>query len=103
MTKRLYVGNISFGMTDEDLKEVFAPHGTVAFARVIKDRDTGRSKGFAFIEMSSETEARQAMTALNGREVEGRTLTINEARPRLEMPRSEGQRSYSPRRYSGVR
>jgi RNA recognition motif-containing protein len=98
LTKRLYVGNISYGMTEGDLEQVFSAHGTVEFARVIKDRDTGRSKGFAFVEMSNEEEARNAIAALNGQEVNGRTLTINEARPR-----AEAQRSYSPSRYSAAR
>jgi RNA recognition motif-containing protein len=82
--KKLYVGNLSFDMTDHDLHQRFEPHGTVASAQVIMDRDTGRSKGFGFVEMGSEDQAQAAVAALNGQEVNGRTLTVNEARPREE-------------------
>jgi RNA recognition motif-containing protein len=84
MGKRLYVGNLSFGTTDETLHQLFAAHGTVASAQVIMDRDTGRSKGFGFVEMSSDQEAQAAIAALNGQEVDGRDLTVNEARPKPE-------------------
>jgi RNA recognition motif-containing protein len=82
MGKKLYVGNLAFGVTDAELQQMFAAHGTVQSAQVIMDRDTGRSKGFGFVEMSSDQEAQAAAQALNGREVNGRALTVNEARPK---------------------
>jgi RNA recognition motif-containing protein len=84
MGKKLYVGNLAYGIGDSDLLRLFEPHGTVQSAQVIMDRDTGRSKGFGFVEMGSEQEAQAAITALNGTEVEGRALTVNEARPKPE-------------------
>jgi cold-inducible RNA-binding protein len=84
VAKKLYVGNLSYGTTDSDLQSLFGPHGTVQSAQVIMDRDTGRSKGFGFVEMDSGEQAQAAITALNGREVNGRALTVNEARPREE-------------------
>ena len=84
MSKKLYVGNLAYGITNSDLEEMFAAHGSVQSAQVIVDRDTGRSKGFGFVEMESDQEARAAIGALNGKEIEGRTLTVNEARPREE-------------------
>jgi RNA recognition motif-containing protein len=84
MGKKLYVGNLSYGISDSDLQQMFGPHGTVQSAQVIMDRDTGRSKGFGFVEMSSDQEAQAAIAALNGKEVEGRNLTVNEARPKTE-------------------
>jgi RNA recognition motif-containing protein len=86
----LYVGNLSYGMTDSDLQNLFAAHGTVQSAQVIKDRDTGRSKGFGFVEMNSGEEAQAAIAALNGQEVNGRALTVNEARPREDRGGSRG-------------
>ena len=82
MGKKLYVGNLDHGVTDSALEQMFAAHGTVESARVIMDRDTGRSKGFGFVEMGSDQEAQAAIAALNGKEVDGRSLTVNEARPR---------------------
>src|SRR5947209_9882204 len=82
MGKKLYVGNLTYGVTDSDLEQMFAPHGTVQSAQVIKDRDTGRSKGFGFVEMGTDQEAQAAIAALSGKEVEGRQLTVNEAKPR---------------------
>jgi len=84
MGKKLYVGNLPYGVNDADLQQIFGEHGTVQSAQVIMDRDTGRSKGFGFVEMSSDAEAQTAITKLNGAEVEGRTLTVNEARPKTE-------------------
>ena len=81
MATKLYVGNLPYGVSDTDLEAMFAPHGTVQSAQVIMDRETGRSKGFGFVEMSNGNEATAAITALNGKEVEGRKLTVNEARP----------------------
>lgn len=82
MGKKLYVGNLSYGVTDGTLEQMFAAHGSVRSAQVIIDRDTGRSKGFGFVEMGTDQEAQAAIAALNGKEVEGRTLTVNEARPK---------------------
>jgi RNA recognition motif-containing protein len=84
MGKKLYVGNLTYGVTDSDLETMFAPHGTVQSAQVIMDRDTGRSKGFGFVEMGSDQEAQTAIQAMNGKEVDGRALTVNEARPKTE-------------------
>ena len=84
MGKKLYVGNLAYGIGDGDLQRLFEPHGAVQSAQVIMDRDTGRSKGFGFGEMGSDAEAQAAITALNGTEVEGRALTVNEARPKPE-------------------
>jgi cold-inducible RNA-binding protein len=84
VAKKLYVGNLSYGTTDSDLQTLFGSHGTVQSAQVIVDRDTGHSKGFGFVEMDSGEQAQAAITALNGREVNGRALTVNEARPREE-------------------
>lgn len=80
--KKLYVGNLSFDSTDAELRQLFEPHGSVESAKVATDRDTGRSRGFGFIEMSSNSDAEAAIAALNGREVGGRALVVNEARPK---------------------
>ena len=82
MGKKLYVGNLAYGVSDGDLQQLFEAHGTVQSAQVIMDRDTGRSKGFGFVEMGSDQEAQTAIAALNGKEIDGRSLTVNEARPR---------------------
>ena len=84
MGMRLYVGNLSYNMTNETLEELFAEHGQVKSAQVVQDRDTGRSKGFGFVEMADGGEANAAIQALNLKEVDGRALTVNEARPREE-------------------
>ena len=92
MAKKLYVGNLPYGTTDSDLQSLFGSHGTVQSAQVIMDRGKGRSKGFGFVEMDSGEQAQAAITALNGQEVNGRALTVNEARPREERGdrRSQG-------------
>jgi cold-inducible RNA-binding protein len=82
MSKKLYVGNISFQTSSQDLQQLFAQAGTVESASVIEDRDTGQSKGFAFVEMSTDEEAAAAIEQFNGKEVGGRALKVNEARPR---------------------
>jgi RNA recognition motif-containing protein len=82
--KKLYVGNLGYGVTSSELETMFATFGTVQSAQVIEDRDTGRSKGFAFVEMGSDQEAQAAIQGLNGKEHDGRALTVNEARPREE-------------------
>jgi cold-inducible RNA-binding protein len=84
MGKRLYVGNLSYNMDSSELEQLFAQHGTVTSAEVIQDRMTGRSKGFAFVEMGTDEEAQAAIAALNGQENNGRALTVNEAKPREE-------------------
>jgi cold-inducible RNA-binding protein len=92
MGAKLYVGNLSFDVANSDLEEMFAPHGSIRSAQVITDRDTGRSKGFGFVEMSSDGEASAAIAELNGREFKGRALTVNEAKPREDRG---GDRSYA--------
>lgn len=90
MGKKLYVGNLSYETTNSDLQNLFAPHGTVQSAQVIMDRETSRSKGFGFVEMDSDGPAQAAIAALNGQEVNGRTLTVNEARPREDRGGGRG-------------
>lgn len=80
MSKKLYVGNLSYNTTADDLREAFSQYGAVTSASVISDRDTGRSRGFGFVEMESGAE--EAVEAMNGQDLQGRTLTVNEARPR---------------------
>src|SRR5438046_1114746 len=92
MGKKLYVGNLAYGITDSDLQQLFEAHGTVQSAQVIMDRDTGRSKGFGFVEMGSDQEAQAAIAALNGKEIEGRALTVNEARPKTDGGGGGGSR-----------
>ena len=87
MGKKLYVGNLGYDVTDGDLAKMFEPHGTVQSAQVVMDRDTGRSKGFGFVEMGSDQEAQAAIAALNGNDAGGRSLTVNEARPKTEGAR----------------
>ena len=82
MGRRLYVGNLGYGVTDSDLQQLFAGHGTVDSASVISDRSTGQSKGFGFVEMSSNAEAEAAIAALDGKELGGRAIKVNEAKPR---------------------
>ncbi len=84
MSKKLYVGNLSYNTTGSDLERLFAQHGQVNSAEVIADRASGRSKGFGFVEMASNDEADAAIAALNGQQHDGRTLTVNEARPKTE-------------------
>ncbi|HWP86044.1 MAG TPA: RNA-binding protein [Terriglobia bacterium] len=89
--KNLFVGNLSFQTTDSELTSLFEPFGTVSKVQVITDRDTGQSRGFAFVEMSNDEEATSAIGALNGKEVNGRALNVNEARPKKERsPRGGG-------------
>ncbi|MDM7914282.1 MAG: RNA recognition motif domain-containing protein [Candidatus Eisenbacteria bacterium] len=82
MGNKLYVGNLNFTVNNQDLEDLFAQYGTVQSAQVVMDRDTGRSKGFGFVEMGSDEEAQGAISALNGQQFRGRPLTVNEARPR---------------------
>jgi RNA recognition motif-containing protein len=90
MGRKLYVGNLNYDVDSSALQEMFAPYGTVESAEVIQDRDTGRSKGFGFVQMGSDAEAQAAIQALSGQENGGRNLTVNEAKPREERPRSGG-------------
>jgi RNA recognition motif-containing protein len=90
MGKKLYVGNLTYQVTDAELEQMFAPHGSVQSAQVIMDRDTGRSKGFGFVEMGSDQEAQAAIQALHGQQVDGRTLTVNEAKPREDRGGGRG-------------
>jgi RNA recognition motif-containing protein len=86
MGNKLYVGNLSYSVRDEDLQQAFAQFGTVSSAKVMMDRDTGRSKGFGFVEMGSDAEAQSAINGMNGQAIDGRALVVNEARPREERP-----------------
>jgi RNA recognition motif-containing protein len=90
MGKKLYVGNLSYEVEASELEQLFGAHGQVVSAQIISDRDTGRSKGFGFVEMSSDDEATAAIAALNGQQHNGRALTVNEARPREERPGGGG-------------
>src|SRR5512145_2733745 len=90
MAKKMYVGNLGYAVTDSELTKLFEPHGTVQSAQVIMDRDTGRSKGFGFVEMKTSQEGQAAIAALNGQQVGGRALTVNEARPKTEGGRGGG-------------
>ena len=92
MSKNLYVGNLAFSTTSDDLQEAFGQYGTVTRAQVIMDRETGRSRGFGFVEMADGAD--EAIAAMNGAQFQGRTLTVNEAKPREERPRSGGGGGY---------
>jgi RNA recognition motif-containing protein len=87
MSNKLYVGNLSFRVTNEDLQEYFAAAGAVESANVVFDRETGRSRGFGFVEMASESDANAAIAQFNGQEYDGRNMVVNEARPRDDRPR----------------
>ena len=89
---RIYVGNLSFNTEEQSIQELFSQHGDVSSVAIIPDRETGRSRGFGFVEMPNENEGRAAIEAMNGSEVDGRRLTVNEARPRAE--RGGGGRRY---------
>lgn len=107
MGKKLYVGNLSYNVDSSSLQQLFTPYGTVESAEVIADRGTGRSKGFGFVEMGSDAEAQAAIAGLNGKEHDGRALTVNEAKPRESRPGGRGgpggggggQRGYGRNRY----
>ncbi len=94
MGKKLYVGNLAYSVNDSVLEQLFEAHGTVQSVQVILDRDTGRSKGFGFVEMGSDQEAQAAIAALNGKNVDGRNLTVNEARPREDRGGGGGRGGY---------
>ena len=101
MGKKLYVGNLSYDVDSAQLEELFGAHGTVVSANVISDRYTGQSKGFGFVEMSSDEEAKAAMSALDGQEFGGRTLRVNEARPRENRGGGGGRRDRGGGGYGG--
>ena len=90
MNKKLYVGGLSYSVTDSQLKDLFTSHGTVESAKVVTDRETDRSRGFGFVEMSTQEEAEKAIAALNGTQHEGRTLTVNISKPRADRPSRGG-------------
>ena len=87
----IYVGNLSYKVSEDELKETFTPFGAVESARIITDRDTGRSKGFGFVEMNNDEEGKAAIAELDGKELDGRNLKVNEARPREERPRRQSR------------
>jgi len=99
--KRIYVGNLSYQTTDESLRTAFGAHGAIRSATVVKDRETGQSRGFGFVEMENDDEAAAAITALNGTELDDRTLTVNEARPRAEGGGGGGRGGRDDRRGGG--
>jgi len=103
MEKKLYVGNLSYNTTETELRDLFSQAGTVASVELIKDRDTGSSKGFAFIEMGSQSEAEKAISTFNGYDLDNRALKVNIARPREERPRGGGWRKDSSPRRPGDR
>ncbi len=90
MNKKLYVGGLSYSVTDGQLEQLFAGHGRVESAKVVMDRDTDRSRGFGFVEMSTQEEAEKAIAALNGTQHEGRSLTVNMSKPREDRPARGG-------------
>ena len=100
MGKKLYCGNLSYNVASSDLDQIFGEYGTVQSAEVIMDRDTGRSKGFGFVEMQNDQEAQAAITGVNGKEHDGRALTVNEAKPREARSGGGGRGGYSGARRS---
>ncbi|MFV0665617.1 RNA recognition motif domain-containing protein [Denitromonas sp.] len=101
MSKKLYVGNLAYSVDNDQLEEMFAPFGAISSAQVIMDRDSGRSKGFGFVEMNSDKEAEDAIAALNGKDAGGRSLIVNEARP--QAPRTGGGGGFGGRGGGGGR
>src|SRR6266542_748767 len=103
MAMKLYVGNLSFQTTSEDIQQLFAQAGTVESATVVEDRDTGRSRGFGFVEMASKEEGQKAIEQFNGTDLNGRNLTVNEARPREDRGNRGGGRGFGGNRGGGGR
>ena len=99
----IYVGNMAYSMTEDELRDLFSNYGTVSSARLVTDRDTGRAKGFGFVEMADANEANAAIEAINGTKQGGRELVVNEARPREERPRREGGFGVGNRGFGGGR
>ena len=93
MSRNIYVGNLSYGLSEQELSEAFSEFGDVASAKIIVDRETGRSKGYGFVEMGSEDQAQSAITAMDGRDIDGRSAKVSLAKPRQERPR--GGRNFS--------
>ena len=91
MNNKLYVGGLAYAVTDQELHTLFQAHGTVQSANVVKDRDTDNSRGFGFVEMSTQEEAEKAIAALNGTDLQGRALTVNTAKPKTDRPRGGNQ------------
>jgi RNA recognition motif-containing protein len=100
---KMYVGNLSFESTENDLQDLFEQHGTVSEVHLMMDRFTGKSRGFAFVTMNDGAQANAAVAALNGHELNGRALTVNEARPREERPRPQGGGGGGKRHFAGYR
>ena len=100
---KLYVGNLAFETTENDLQDLFEQHGQVGEVNLMMDRMTGKSRGFAFITMNDDAQAKAAMTALNGKELNGRALNVNEARPREDRPRPGGGGGGGKRPFAGNR
>jgi cold-inducible RNA-binding protein len=90
--KKIFVGNLTFSVTEAALRSAFEKYGSVASVTIVTDRDTGQPRGFGFVEMPNDTEAQKAMNGLNGTDLEGRTLNVNEARPKSEGPRGYGRK-----------
>jgi RNA recognition motif-containing protein len=103
MSVKLYVGNLSFQTSSDDLQQLFAQVGTVESATVVEDRDTGRSRGFGFVEMASKEEGQKAIDEFNGKDLNGRNLTVNEARPREDRGNRGGGRGFGGNRGGGGR
>jgi RNA recognition motif-containing protein len=103
MGNKLYVGNLSYNIRDDELQQAFAQYGSVSSAKVMMDRETGRSKGFGFVEMGSDAEAQAAINGMNGQALDGRAIVVNEARPREERPGGFGGRSGGGGGYGGGR
>lgn len=97
--KKIYIGNLSYQTTEQQLETAFAEHGTVASVSIVRDRQTGNSRGFGFVEMESDEEASAAIASLNGAQIDGRTLTVNEARPRRDRPRGGREHRGRERRW----
>ena len=103
MGNKLYVGNLAYSVRDDSLLQAFSPFGTVTSAKVMMDRETGRSKGFGFVEMGSDAEAQAAINGMNGQAIDGRAVVVNEARPREERPGGFGGGGRSGARIEGAR
>jgi len=99
MNKKLYVGGLSYSVTDSQQREMFASRGTVEYAKVVTDRDSDRSRGFGFVEMGTQEEAEKAIAALNGTQQDGRSLTVNISKPREARPSRSGGGGYNRDRY----
>lgn len=99
MAKKLYVGGLAYASTEDTMRQFFAQAGTVTSASIVMDRETGRSKGFGFVEMSTDEEAAAAISNLHGKQLDGRTLTVNEAKPRTDRPMGGGRKSFGTRSF----